>query len=48
MHDCKIPETIELREAEIKNFENKINSTQRAFTDAEKLNIELDPSHSRH
>jgi len=47
MHDCRIPATSDLRDAEVKKYVDKLELLEKEFADAEKLNIELDPSHSR-
>lgn len=47
MHDCRIAATTELRDDEIKNYADKLCSLEKEFADAEKLNIELDPTNSR-
>jgi hypothetical protein len=47
MHDCKIPITSDQRDIEVKKYVEKLESLEKQFADAEKLNIELDPSHSR-
>ena len=47
MHDCKIPATLNLRNADIKKYVEKLEILKQEFSDAEKLNIELDPTNSR-
>ena len=47
MHDCKIPVTLNLRDDDIKKYFEKLERLKQKFSDAEKLNIELDPTNSR-
>ena len=47
MHDCRIQATTEFRDSEIQKYSIKLEKLEKEFANAEKLNIELDPSHSR-
>jgi hypothetical protein len=35
MHDCKIPKTTDLREAQVKGFVSKLALLEKEFSDAE-------------
>jgi len=42
MGDCKIPDSANLRDADIKKYVEKLGSIERDFVEAKKLNDELE------
>jgi len=42
MNDCKIPDTANLRDVDIKKYVEKLGSIERDFAEAKKMNGELE------